>query len=364
MNSPLASLPTQTPLPGAAVAPELVAALPPRVEHLFRVTRQAGRMHPLQHLLQRHREQDTASPRGPEPVVPVFADRPVPPNQPADRIDGEQVRQRVRELPPLPKAALDALAALRDDETSSQHCADLIGRDQALVARTLRLANSAFYGVPGRVGTTRDAVHLLGRRTLGSVITVATLSQQFSGQACPGFSFAGFWRHAMAAALASRSVARCLQAPDETAFTTGLLHDVGRLALAAYFPLQMAAAIRAQRDEGQAKVEAENATLGTDHVEVGAQIATHWNFPAEVSQAIAGHHTPRAGPGGSASLADTVHVADAIAHALDLAGDADELVPELDRGAWNRVALPTSAVLTIFRDTEAGVAELCRVMDL
>jgi putative nucleotidyltransferase with HDIG domain len=297
-------------------------------------------------------------------VLTVAADRPAPPSLPADRIDGAQVRQRVRELPPLPKAALDALAALRDEQTSSQHCADLIGRDQALVARTLRLANSAFYGVPGRVATTRDAVHLLGRRTLGSVITVATLSQQFPGQGCPGFSFAAFWRHAMATALASRAVARSLQASDETAFTTGLLHDVGRLALAAYFPLQMSAAIRAQHDEGQAKVEAENATLGTNHVEVGALIATHWNFPAEVSQAIAGHHAPLAGAGSSASLADIVHVADAIAHALDLAGDADEVVPELDRDTWNRVGLSTPAVLAIFSDTEAGVAELCRVMDL
>lgn len=367
MNELSTVLPALLPPGAGAVPPDPAMVTPSRVEHLFRGARQAGRMHPLQHLLQSHRQavpvHGTLHQAPHQAPGAAFSQQPAP-AVPSERIDGDQVRQRVRELPPLPKAALDALAALRDDGATSQHCADLISRDQALVARVLKLANSAFYGVPGRVATAREAVHLLGRRTLCSAITVATLTQQFTGPACAGFCFNSFWRHAIGVALASRALARQLRLADETAFTAGLLHDVGRLALATHFPRQMAVVTWVQLDQGRASLSAETEMLGTDHVEVGTLVARQWNFPDEVCAAIAGHHQPPGRPADSASLADIVHVADAMAHALDLAGEPDEQVPDVDPAAWQRVALAKPAALTIFNDTESGVAELCQAMGL
>jgi putative nucleotidyltransferase with HDIG domain len=278
-------------------------------------------------------------------------------------IDGELVRQRVRELPALPQAALDALAMLRDDQASNERCAELIGRDQALAARTLRLANSAFYGVPGRVGSIRDAVYLLGRRTLSSLLAVASVSNQFKATACPAFSFSGFWRHATAVAMASRGIALAMKRDGDQAFTVGLLHDIGRLALATYFPQQLAVAMGQVQELDRDLPAAERPVLGTDHAQIGAQVAAQWNFPPEVVQAIAGHHAPQPA-GGGASLADMVHVADAMAHALDLADNPDELVPAVDPEAWNRLALNVPAMLKILRDTETGVTELCQALGL
>jgi putative nucleotidyltransferase with HDIG domain len=344
----------------ADVQPPPAATANARIEHLFRGARSSGRIHPLQHLLQRHRAEQPA-PLQPTRVAPVG--QPQEASTPL-RIDHALVLQRVRELPPLSRAALDALEALRDPQSSAERCADVMGRDQALVARTLRLANSAFYGVPGRVANMRDAVNLLGRRTLVSAVTVATLSPQFVDQSCPDFSFGGFWRHAIAVALAARGVARALHAPEETAFTAGLLHDVGRLALAAHFPQDMAQAIHALKGADRHHALIERQVLGTDHVDVGVLIAAHWNFPTEVIEAITGHHAPSATPDSGASLADMVHVADAIAHALDLAGETDELVPALDLCAWDRLGLSTQTALAIFNDTEAGVAQLSQAMGL
>ena len=279
-------------------------------------------------------------------------------------IDREQLCLRVRELPALPQAALEALAMLRDEEASAERCGELIARDQALLARTLCLANSAFYGVPGRVGSIRDAVHLLGRRALISLLTVATVSRQFDQHSCPQFVFAGFWRHAMAVALASHGLARVLEADEDLAFTSGLLHDIGRLALAAHFPAEMGAAIARSHtvDAGLASIEHE--ILGTDHVEVAAQVAAQWKFPPEVVQAIAGHHAPAAAAGGGPSLADIVHVADAMAHALDLTEDPNEMVPAIHGAAWERLALSPRVCLKVFHDTETGVAALCQAMSL
>jgi len=281
---------------------------------------------------------------------------------PVASIDAEQLRQRVRDLPALPRATVEALAALRDDDVSTAHCAVLIGRDQALAARTLRLANSAFYGVSGRVGSVRDAVQLLGRRTLCSVMTLASVSQQFRPENCPPFNFSSFWRHAVATGLVARALAQQHHFDQDQAFTAGLLHDIGRLAMATHFPEATADAMRRASKLDVALHEIEQDLLGTDHSIVGALVAAQWHFPPEVVNAIAGHHSPE--ESGTTSLADIVHVADAVAHALDLAGDPHEMVPHVQAATWDRVVPSPRLLLPVFADTEAGVAALCTALGL
>lgn len=277
-------------------------------------------------------------------------------------IDLLRLHQRVRELPALPQAVLEVLAVLRRDDSSTDACAERIARDQSMAARTLKLANSAFYGVAGRVATVRDAVHLLGRRTLVSLLTTAAVSAPFGpGLAGPHFTFARFWRHALGTALAAQAIARELGHDEELAFTAGLLHDIGQLALATHFPVEFGAVCAAARAADLPSRPAEEAVLGLDHAAVGTLIARHWRFPGHVAQAIAQHHTPQPDPGHprSASLADVVHVADAIAHALDLSQAADEAVPDVDLAAWARLALSPPTCLRLFEHTESGVAALC-----
>lgn len=284
-------------------------------------------------------------------------------NAPASAVDREQLASRVRALPALPQAALDALAALRDDDSSAEHCGTLLGRDQAIAARVLKLANSAFYGVPGRVGSVRDAVLLLGRRPLISVLTVAAVSGQFDPKRCPGFDFAGFWRHAIGVALTARALARFSGDDADLAFTTGLLHDIGRLVLATQFSTAYAAVADALAHHDD-PVSAERSVLGTDHVEAGGLVAAHWRFPPPVVSALLGHHAPVAAEGGGASLADLLHVADAVVHALDLAGAEGESVPLVDAASWQRVLVPDKDWLIIFAATESGVATLAAALGL
>jgi putative nucleotidyltransferase with HDIG domain len=342
------------PMLTASLSPAAASPGDERVAHLFRHHAAPA----LRGLLLLHRQTmpgpDWASPA---PPAPAAGPQPVP-------VAREQLRQSLQELPALPRAALQALAALRDDDSSTEHCAALIGHDPALAARTLRLANSSLYGAPGRVNSVRDAVNRLGRQTVSSVLTLATLSRQFEGASCPGFSYAGFWRHALGVALATRGLARALDRSDEPAFTVGLLHDIGRLALAVHFPQATSEALCRGPAHAGAPQTLEREVLGADHLEVGAQVAAQWNFPPEILVAIAGHHTPRGAAGGAASLADLVHVADAIAHALDCAGDPHERVPPIDAAAWARLALDDAALLKVLAETEAGVIEFATAMGL
>lgn len=271
-----------------------------------------------------------------------------------------ELLHRIDALPALPKAAVDAMAALRSDDSSSERCAELIARDQALAARTLKLANSAFYGIPRRVGSIRDAVHLLGRRTLGTMVTAVVVSQQFDPGRCPGFRFDAFWRHAVASAVAARAIARELCLDEELAFTCGLMHDVGRLALAAHLPTQLGQALALARAQDVPLHEVEREVLGTDHVDIGAAIVERWQLAPEVAAAVRWHHRPSAADAAAQPLALIVHAADAIAHALDLSGLEDEQVGEADMAAWTRLELSPAQYLRVFEQTESQVQGLCR----
>lgn len=348
--------------------------LPPlnaRIEHLFRGL-SGSDPHPLRDPLRRYRTGNDAAARlsswtsGSVPASPssALSAGASGPALTARAIDRMALQQRVRELPPLPQAALQALAALRNDNASAHHCSELIARDQALVARVLRLANSAFYGVSGRVSTVRDALQLLGRRTVGNLLAVASVSQQFDRHRCPSFNFSGFWRHALAVALASRALALEIDVDEDQAFVGGLLHDIGRLTLAVHFPDEIEALMQGASAHDSPLHAIEFARLGTDHAEVGAWVAAHWCFAPEVVAMIAAHHTPPAGPDAAATLATLVHVADAMVHALDLEADPHERVPAIAVQAWARLQLAPEAVLGALAATEAGVIALCEAMEL
>jgi putative nucleotidyltransferase with HDIG domain len=168
-----------------------------------------------------------------------------------------------------------------------------------------------------------------------------------------------FWRHALASALAAQALAR-RRAPDQdVAFTAALLHDIGRLVLVAYHAEGLAAVRAAATVDDADTLPFERALLGVDHAEVGAMVARHWRFPPEVVQAIAAHHGPPGGDG-PVGLADLVHVADAIAHALDLEDDPAESVPALVPSSWRRTALDSDEAQLVFRDVEAGVRALSK----
>ncbi|MFM2066026.1 MAG: hypothetical protein RLZZ584_935 [Pseudomonadota bacterium] len=281
-------------------------------------------------------------------------------------LDAALVARRVSALPAMPQAVLEALAMLRCDKSGVNECAERIAVDPALTARALRLANSAFYGVSGRVATLRDAVHLLGRHTLGTLLTAAAVMAQFKDASLALRHHDIYWRHALGVALAAQALARERGIDAEIAFTTGLLHDIGRLALAAYFPAEHQDVLACAREHDIELVDAERARLGLDHTEIGAMVARHWHFPDHVVQAIAWHHHPSRAPrtAGGVQLPDLVHLADAITHALDLNQLPHEVVPTMDSAAWDLMRLTPDHAERVFRFTEDGVATLGQALGL
>lgn len=239
----------------------------------------------------------------------------------ADTLDVQGLARQVQALPPLPQAMAEVMLALGNQALSAQRSITLIESDPALAARTLRLANSAFYGMAGRVGSIGDAVRLLGLRTVAGVLSAAALHGLLKLPACPGFDFEAYWHHAVATALASRALAPLAGVDADQAFLAGLMHDVGQLVLAAHLPADAQASIAQARQAGQPLHQAELALLGVSHAQVGAWVARHWHFPDAITSAIERHHGLDLPPGGQApGLPAVVQLASVLAGELTAAG--------------------------------------------
>jgi putative nucleotidyltransferase with HDIG domain len=252
------------------------------------------------------------------------------------------IASRIHSLPALPAVVVELLCTLEQEDLNVRALADKIALDQGLTAKTLRLANSSFYGMPNKVATIHQAITILGLSSMRTLVTAAAVLDQFPQAGLDRFDFPAFWRHSIGAGLCAQALARHLDVNQDTAFLAGLLHDIGRLVLVTHF------ADRFERVQARAAeldcypIEAEQAVLGIDHAAVGGALAAHWQFPPRIVSAIVHHHDPDAA--GAGALATLAHVADCIAHGLDLSGAERDLVPPLSPQAWEVVNLGPSAL--------------------
>jgi putative nucleotidyltransferase with HDIG domain len=272
----------------------------------------------------------------------------------------EQLVRGIHDLPSLPAVVMDLLGSLEQEDIDISVLAKKVAHDPALTAKTLRLANAPAFGLRARVATIQQAVTFLGFQATRNLITAAAMTGCFPAGRCPGFDDKAFWRHASASAVCARALARRMRFNQDIAFTAGLLHDVGQLVLASSQPAAYGAVLAWRKQQGCSLLQAERAVLGIDHIDAGVALASHWQFSDTLRQAIARHHDPDTP--GAGLLAAIVHVADAIVHALDLAGDEDELVPPLSALAWEAMGLNEEAYLHLFRETEQQFGDMSAIM--
>jgi len=280
-------------------------------------------------------------------------------NTPVRPIARDELLAALRDLPPLPSVVLELIESLGHEALSATQYAAKISRDQALTAKLLRLANSSFYGRGRQVRSVAEAITVLGLRTVRDAVTAAGLAGSFGRH--PGFDHDAFWRHSLGSALCAQVLATELGRDDaDLAFTVGLLHDIGRLALASAFAPAYAEVEQWRHDKDCPLGDAEYAVLGIDHAEVGKLIARQWNFAPAIVDAIHQHHVPPVSAG--LTLTGIAHVADAIAHALGLAGDVDESVPPLVLPVWAACGLDEAACMRVFAQAEAQFETVCEAL--
>ena len=265
-------------------------------------------------------------------------------------IEFEEVVRQLQHLPAMSAVMIELLDCVDQENIDIGTLALKVSHDQALTAKTLRFANSSFFGNQSKVTTIQQAISLLGIQSVRHLVTATALSGHFPQGDCLGFDADAFWRHSIATAVCCKVLAMHLHLNQDYAFTAGLLHDIGRLVLVSRFPQQYAAALAYRASVDCRLLDAERRVLGTDHVIVGQALSVHWKFSEIIQKAIAGHHSPESF--GNASIASIVHVANSIVQALDLGGTDDDLVAPVSQVAWDGLGLQEGDYIRIFRETE------------
>jgi HD-like signal output (HDOD) protein len=224
---------------------------------------------------------------------------------------------RIRRLPTLPNLYAKVVAELSSPVASMESVAQLIAQDPVMAAKMLQVVNSAYFGLPREITMPAEAVMYLGGERTKSLILITHLFTQFDDALCPGFELDVLWNHSVATA----TLCRCLimrETSDgrlgDLAFTSGLLHDIGKLLLAANVPDQYRSVLAIRQKSSTPVWRAEKDVFGITHAELGASVLGLWGLPLPLLQAVAWHHTPSENQPPGFQVVTSVHVANALDH--------------------------------------------------
>lgn len=254
----------------------------------------------------------------------------------------EQIEIRLRSCPRLPSLG-SINSALRDllnaDQRYTSQVAEVIRRDPSLTARLLRMVNSVYYGLSTPVNSIEEAVFYLGIRQIRQLVMVTPVIEDFQKLAGDTpFRWRDFWQHCIGTAILTREVLGAVYTPmDEVDYVAGLVHDVGKIAMASAFPDHFAYIYRNRSNGQQDCRQLEREVVGMDHTELGALYLRNHNLPDVLIDTARYHHEPERAAHNTQLIA-AVQIANLLVrHAqIGLSGDADAVSEEqcLNATGW------------------------------
>ena len=209
----------------------------------------------------------------------------------------EKLIESAPEIPTLPAVAAQVMQVVRDANSAAKDLEAIIALDPVLSSSIMRLANSAYYGLPKEVTELRLAVVMLGFHAVRNLAVTASLKSLYKKQyRCGTFSAESLWMHGVSVAVIARMlVQETRPSLREEAFLAGILHDVGIILEWNLLPDRFDQVVRGFEGTGTSFAEAERRALGFDHTESGAAILRRWKMPRHFIQVVRHHHGDRKG---------------------------------------------------------------------
>jgi putative nucleotidyltransferase with HDIG domain len=261
-------------------------------------------------------------------------------------------------FPSMPGAGARMLALLQEQDTKVSEIEEILRYDPGLTANVLKLANSAYFGVPSKIGSLKQAVTLLGMKRLTQLV-VASCVSALMDKSVAGYDLpAGdLWRHSVAVSIACETMVKDQKRNNHIdVFTPALLHDIGKLVLGSFVSEELEA-IQQIAGKGIPFVVAENMVLGTDHAEIGARILKRWNLPAEVINAVRWHHDPDSADACDFQM-DVVYLANLLCQTSETTVAAEGSALELSATVIDRLGIEMDQFETISDKVGRWVDEL------
>ena len=222
------------------------------------------------------------------------------------------IEKSIQELPALPPVVTRILKETESVESCTHKIEQLLLSEQALASKVLRVVNSPYYGLSGRVSSVGQAIVVLGFQQIRNlVLSVCAFSMMKPKSPRQQLTMKQFWQHSFGTAAASRLIAerKSISAADiDLLFLAGLLHDIGRLFLFSNFTQTYDRVLQFAETRSISIEDAERKLLGLDHGAVGSAMAELWNLPKVLVSLIAMHESPPEDP--IDPLLYIIHVAD------------------------------------------------------
>lgn len=275
-----------------------------------------------------------------------------------------QAVQEISHIATLPEVTLKIIDLVEDPSSTAQDLHKVIANDPALCSRILKVVNSAFYGLPGQIGSINRAIVLLGLNAVKNIAIATSLGKLFrGGELCPQFNARDLWLNSMAVAASSKRVAEAagIGLSDE-AFLAGLLHDIGIMVEMQANRQGLIEVFDDFTQNGGSFLDVENRILGADHQAFGQALCERWRFPKSFSYVTGYHHHPLNLASGTRTLACVVHVGDVLAARLQLGFVHDVQQDAVDPAILDELRLTTARLAELEESLPELVEEVAVIL--
>ncbi len=233
--------------------------------------------------------------------------------------DGIAAVRKISNIATLPEVTSRIIQTVEDPHSSAAELHNIVSHDPALVARILKVVNSAFYGLPGQIASVERAIVLLGLTAIKNIAVAASLGRLFRGvMLCEKFSARDLWTHCVSVGITARELARRLRVPlADEAFLAGMIHDVGMIVSLEIHQDKLRQVCDQATGDGEAFCDIEQRVMSVDHQQLGMALCELWRFPRSCQLVAGFHHRPTLLADNNRLLVTLVYVADTLCCAAD-----------------------------------------------
>jgi HD-like signal output (HDOD) protein len=255
-------------------------------------------------------------------------------------------------LASLPDIYYKLSSVINNPSSSLKDIAEVIEKDPALMAQLLKIANSALFNFPSQVTTITQAITVVGIQQLKELTLACNVISAFPLIPKHFIDNESFWKHSLAVGVASRVIASYRKESNiERFYVLGLLHDIGRLVVFLDDPNAAEQSIHTSNQQQELLHKVEKRMWDYDHGEISSELLKHWKLPQSLWEPIRYHHAPDL-CNEYPEEAAVIHLADILAHTLELGGSGEKRIPPLNTSAWERLGLDVSYLEGILKETE------------
>jgi putative nucleotidyltransferase with HDIG domain len=272
-----------------------------------------------------------------------------------------QKLDQIEDLPTLPAVAMEVNKMLHDYDITISKLSNTIEKDQAMVSKILKLVNSAFFGLRGKISNISHAIVVLGFNTIRNAVVSISMINAFSvKESFDGFDISDFWKHSVAVAVTSKHLAEKtgIHSADDC-FVAGLLHDMGKIVLLQHFKDLFQKVWLAVKENNLSFYGAEKSRIQIDHARIGGYLARKWQLPAGLIDAIRYHHDVKPDVNDRPLLL-IIHAADIIVNTYTIASNEPPKFSGIHSDALHAVGAQINTMSDWYPDVILEIESACK----